>query len=933
MLRNFFGSITTKLALILLAMGAMTGAAVFVAYLVFQSVGANLHLLTTQNVPQMRVTTQVILEAGNLKDGFAGILLAETETELRENETRMNANLRRAKEAILLLTGTAQEEQIFGLSTVRDGFVALVEARSAEFNNTAAIQNSIQKLRTLSAAVSNEIDTLTDDAFFNLSIGSDETIQAVDDTLTTLVEENFAALQITLQIRSEVNLLSGVALAKSETKDSAMVAILSDLGQGAVSRLSKLMSQAGENDLTKSYLSTLTETLTFFQEINKPGYYFDATVRERSLSVRQSSDVLLTSAVDDFLFSISIDVADASEKNGEAINALLNGEVTRIRELAALSSGVNSVIALALTGAAAPDEAAMSIVQDQLTAAAQNLAGMSAVGGSGLEVFIVQIVAQADPKKGMIALHRSEYQARARAAEISHQAAKGVLAISERAASYGETALEEITESGLMLEAEIAQADSNLKSIAAASFALFFLTQLITYWSIIRPLGVVIRRTETLASGDLKPAPELNRYRGEIGRLTQALSVFREGLEQKLQLEKEEKIQLKQRQQDAAKAEHDKQALEQREREMLKEADRKQQEVEEAQRQERDELRKAAEKEQQARIAEQDLVVSALAKGLKKLADGNLDATITDEFAKGYEQLRLDFNNAIGTLDQVILRISDSSGIISTESTSLSHASDELAKRTERSAATLEETAAALKQLTISVKSAAEGASQANQVVSIAKDNALKSEEVVRDTVLAMGEIEASSVQITKITSVIDDIAFQTNLLALNAGVEAARAGESGRGFAVVASEVRALAQRSSQAAQQISELILHSGDQVRTGVGLVDQTGEALKEIISSVTGISNHVSEIAKSSKEQSTGLSEINTAMSQLDQVTQQNAAMFEETTAANHALARETQVLAEAVGVFSQSESGGDALIYPTEEYLSVVGGSESRESLA
>jgi len=925
MLRNFFSSITTKLTLILLAMGAMTGAAIFVAYLVFQSIGANLHLLSTQNVPQMRDATQVILKAGGLKDGFAGILLAETEAELRVNESRMSKNLQQAEESILLLTGRAQEMQLSSLSIVRNGFIALVEARSAEFTNIAAIRDSIQKLRNMGMAISVEIDTLTSDAFFNLSIGSEDTIEAVDDTLTKLVDVNFTALQITLQIRAELNLLSGIALAKSETKDAGMNAILDDLGQGAVSRLSNLMDQAGEHEITKTYLSALAETLTFFQEINTPGYYYDAKVRDRSLSMRQSNDVLLTSAVDDYLFSISIDVADASEKNGMAINTFLNDEVTRIRELADLSSSVNSVIALALTGAVAPDEAAMTVVQEQLSAAAQNLAGISAAGGADLEVFIVQIVAEADPEKGMIALRRSAYQARALAAEISHQAAKDVRLISEHAASYGASAFDKITESGLGLNAEIAQANSNLKTIAISSLVLFFLTQLITYRSIIRPLGVVTHRTEKLAAGDLKPAPELDKYRGEIGRLVQALAVFREGLAKKLQLEKEEKMQLKQRQQDAAKAELDKQALEQRERDMLKEVDRKQREAEGAQRQEREKLRMASEKEQQERIAEQDLVVGALAEGLKKLADGNLDATIEAKFAQGYEQLRLDFNNAIETLDQVIQRISDSTETISSESNSLSHASDELAKRTERSAATLEETAAAIEHLTVSVKSAADGASQAHQVVSTAKTNALKSEVVVQETVLAMGEIETSSVKITKITSVIDDIAFQTNLLALNAGVEAARAGEAGRGFAVVASEVRALAQRSSQAAKQISELISHSADQVKTGVGLVGQTGIALKDIISTVGEISKHVSEIATSSKEQSTGLIEINTAMTQLDQVTQQNAAMFEETTAANHALARETQVLSDAVGTFTKASLDDTVLTYPSQDAQAVATG--------
>lgn len=925
MFQNFFGSIATKLTLILLAMGAMTGAAIFVAYLVFQSIGANLQVLTTQNVPQMRKTTQVILAAGHLKDGLTGVLLAENETLLRENEIMMNDALQQANEAVLSLEGAAQEELLHSLSTVRTGFIELVEARSAEFSNMTEIQSSIQKLRTLSEAVSSQIDTLTDDAFFNLSVGSEDTIQAVDDTLTKLVEEDFTALQVTLQIRAEVNLLSGVALAKSSTKDSAMNAILGDLGQGAVNRLSNLVSQADELDLTRPYVPELAEVFGFFKEINTSGYFFDSKVRTRSLSVRQSSDVLLTSAVDDFLFSISIEVADASEQNGGAINALLNGEVNRIRELAALSSGVDSVIALTLAGAVAPDEAAMTIVQDQLTAAAQNLAGMIVSGGAELEPLLGQILDEGDPKTGMVALRRVVYRTRAHAIGISKRAENDVREISERAASYSATALEEITASGFALEAEASQANSNLKVIAIASLVLFFFTQLFTYWTIIRPLGVVTRRTEVLAGGDLKPAPELEKYRGEIGRLVRALAIFREELARKIQLEKEEKAQQKQRHEDAAKAENDRRILEQREREMLAEGERKQRETEESQRQERDEQRSKTDKEREARKAEQDHVVDALAAGLKKLAEGNLDALIEGEFTQGYEPLRLDFNNAIETLDQVIHRISDSSEIISTESSSLSQASEELAKRTERSAATLEETAAALQLLTASVKSAADGASQANQVVNTAKGNALKSEEVVRETVFAMSKIKASSGEIAKITSVIDDIAFQTNLLALNAGVEAARAGETGRGFAVVASEVRALAQRSSEAAQQISELILHSGEQVKNGVGLVDQTGDALKGIMSSVEEISYHVSEITMSAKEQSSGLSEINTAISQLDQVTQQNAAMFEETTAANIALAQETQVLTSAVGVFSPSPADTNVVVYPKVEDHVMVNG--------
>ncbi|MCA0044964.1 methyl-accepting chemotaxis protein [Celeribacter litoreus] len=303
----------------------------------------------------------------------------------------------------------------------------------------------------------------------------------------------------------------------------------------------------------------------------------------------------------------------------------------------------------------------------------------------------------------------------------------------------------------------------------------------------------------------------------------------------------------------------------------------------------------AAEAERERMKAEQDKVVDSLRVGLKKLAEGNLTSRLDETFAEEYETLRADFNDAIENLLIAMRNVVENSDMIRGEASEISNAADDLSRRTEKQAATLEETATALDELTSSVRSAADGAKQASEMVNTAKANAEASGKVVQEAVEAMGQIESSSNQISKITSVIDDIAFQTNLLALNAGVEAARAGEAGRGFAVVASEVRALAQRSSEAAREINDLISKSGTLVKRGVGLVGETGEALRGIVSSVSDISHNVSEIAISAREQSSGLAEINAAVNQLDQVTQQNAAMFEETTAASHALTREAENL--------------------------------------
>ncbi|MHC9236781.1 methyl-accepting chemotaxis protein [Pseudooceanicola sp. 502str34] len=299
-------------------------------------------------------------------------------------------------------------------------------------------------------------------------------------------------------------------------------------------------------------------------------------------------------------------------------------------------------------------------------------------------------------------------------------------------------------------------------------------------------------------------------------------------------------------------------------------------------------------------------VVEALRVALGRLADGDLTASITTQLPKEYEALRQNYNQALDALHDAMIAVVQNAGSISSEAGEITNAADDLARRTEKQAATLEETAAALDELTASVKSAAEGADDASRMANSAQTNAETGGAVAREAVSAMDAIRASSQEISKITSVIDDIAFQTNLLALNAGVEAARAGEAGRGFAVVATEVRALAQRSSDAAREINELISASGTHVKSGVDLVNRTGDALGAIVTSVADISKRVAIIAASAREQSTGLHEINMAMNELDQVTQQNAAMFEETNAASHALTTEAGSLVSAAERFRLRE---------------------------
>jgi methyl-accepting chemotaxis protein len=319
-----------------------------------------------------------------------------------------------------------------------------------------------------------------------------------------------------------------------------------------------------------------------------------------------------------------------------------------------------------------------------------------------------------------------------------------------------------------------------------------------------------------------------------------------------------------------------------------------------------DEERQRAEQARLEAEKNQAEALNVLTQALERLATGDLRTRIAAPLATEFDKLKADFNATALKLQEVMSTIRSSSGSINAGTRDIASAAEDLSQRTETQAASLEETAAALDQITTTVKNAAQGAASARDVVAAAKEDAQKGGAVVKRAVAAMGGIDNSSEEIGQIIGVIDEIAFQTNLLALNAGVEAARAGEAGRGFAVVASEVRALAQRSADAAKQTKLLIANSTEQVKEGVALVTETGKSFERIAGQVSDISSVVTDIANGAQQQVTALQEVNVAVNQIDQVTQQNAAMAEQATAASHSLKRETAELDHLIGTFELDE---------------------------
>ncbi len=299
---------------------------------------------------------------------------------------------------------------------------------------------------------------------------------------------------------------------------------------------------------------------------------------------------------------------------------------------------------------------------------------------------------------------------------------------------------------------------------------------------------------------------------------------------------------------------------------------------------------------EQARIdaaAEQTSLINSLAEGLKNLAEGDLTFRLGD-FPEAYRQIRDDFNGAMTRLQETIKAILTATREVTNATAEISASTTDLSQRTEEQAACLEETSASMEQIASTVKLNAEHAQHANQSANSMRDAAARGGQVVSKAVDAMALIETSSRKISDIIGVIDEIARQTNLLALNAAVEAARAGESGRGFAVVATEVRSLAQRSAQAAKDIKDLISSSNGQVKEGVDRVNDAGIALHEVVESIKGVAEVIADIASASAEQSTGIEQINIALNQMDEVTQQNSALVEENAATAKTLEQQAGV---------------------------------------
>lgn len=896
---GFWGTVLGRLLFLLGGMAAMAYAAIFVSLTVFETTRAQLQSLSEDRVGALVAGQALSEHVGAIQSRLPDMLTTTTSSDLSQAHETLQTTLQRATALSDDLPGPEAERirPLLDRTTVALG--RLATARTEEFAANQTMAALLQDARGLAISASRVLETTADDTYFDVVIGGERTIADVDRLLEQLVYEDFALLQATLEADSQFERLLGSALGAAQTPDAGLRAILEDVGKTAEIRLLRLLPQLETHPLTASAAAALRDALPIL------GAAFDApraASGAQILTLRTRVETEVVTALDDLTFALVMQSEAAAGQTTRTLNTLLHDKVAMIRARAFLDRATQDVIVAAFDLALAAEPGVVQMVAGTLQDKIAKLSSLIAAEPSELQAQIQPILALGDPASGVAPLRHSALAAQAKVALAAKEASDSVQSIASSMSHMMHSSVTGIEETASALTAKMITAEQRLYAISAASVVLIAIGIGLAWWLVVQPLARVTSTTERLAAGDLADITGLPRG-GEMGRLGHALETFRKAALCQIAIQRDkEAAEAEARAKDALAAEERRKAEAAAHAAELART-REAQDRKEAEAQRQRALQARADAEREAREAEQATVVNALAAGLQKLSAGDLTGQIDTIFPAAYEDLRRDYNTAIGNLAHLVRDLRSAAERIDSNTSEIASAADDLSRRTESNAATLEETAASIEQLTQGAAAQANGAKDADKTSQQAHESAALGRDTMNKAVDSMDDIRSSSDQIEQITGLIEDIAFQTNLLALNAGVEAARAGAAGQGFAVVASEVRALAQRSADAAKRIATLIKQSQGQIVEGVARVGKANASLESIIQQVDAVSAKIGDISAASEVQKLTITDVNAAVRLLDRDAQANAAMFEETTAATQTLAQEAQQLSKMVEQFA------------------------------
>ncbi len=852
-MRNLLGSLIVKIGFGLCLMTATIVMAIAISDGVFRKASDSMRDLGEERVPALVAQADALAATTVFQQALSDLLLAPDSGAIDAARTEATAVLDRLSVSARQAGDPGRTEE--RLATIRELIAQVAVARARDHETELAVAAGVADLEGHIETISGLLTEAEDSAFFELALTSETTIDTVGLTLDSLVENDFSSLRRALQVRSATNDLAGMTLAHGQTADPGLKSILSDLILSSRAELEGLLPELS----TRAELATLAGPVTEFLaaiDSAESGRFGRMDV-PAILAARAEVDKMVVTAIDEIEFNLFIAAAEAKDGNAATIRSLIEGQVAAIRDGARLASTVRQSVILTLQAIVADEPAQIEVLGNAIRPLAADLGAVAAAAPeTPLSAEVTELLALVDPVAGVPALRLASLAARDQAASLAATAAVEAAGIAEEMSRGLDAVLAEVDGSARALMSGLDQARDRLSQVGVLAGVLVLVAVFVTWATVVRPLGRVTRLTERLAGGDLSQVEGMDRWGGELGRMVSALKVFRDGMHERTQLEVEQR---------------------------------------------------RAEAEAQRRARDQAQVVDRLAGAFQRLAEGDLNVKLEADFPEEYAGLRNDFNAAIERLAGLLRAVALLGDRIRASSHEISGTTNDLSTRTEQAAGTLQATVQELAGLAQSVRESAERVTDAAKLGSGARDEAEVGVSVIRKSLEQMNSIAEAFKRISAVIGLIDDIAFQTNLLALNAGVEAARAGDAGRGFAVVASEVRALAQRSSDAARDIKLLIAESDALVATGVQATGQAGQSLSGIVEAVIAMADRIEQIAASSGAQSATIAEVSRAATGLDQNMQYNVARFEETTAASRVLSEEAQVLASRLQDFRLPEA--------------------------
>jgi methyl-accepting chemotaxis protein len=872
--------IKIKLQLAFAAVSTMTVVAAAVAITSFSAAERGVASVAHVEVPLMTDALRLSAMSGEISAAAARFVSAKSADEQKAIANAIQDRFR-ALTAMLERLRHGRSSAAFGAVETAaqrlDGNLKALAAVIAERSLLrASLEAKLDALQKTHARIADKLAPIVDDSYFDVVTTAEDVGKTADKIVKSLVNDGLQVMQALVEIGAETNLVTGLLTAGTLTSSPSILALLEDRFTSSVRRAQRQFAKLPKGakfDNLRERLAALVKLADFKARAangaaNGASNESETARLQNVFRAHESLTGILITLIDDLNFDLVMQSDDAIKRSSKVIKELVANQIAGLRNALEIAAQTHLVASLISEASFAREAAMLVPFQDRFKASSDTLIKVSkSLDSPEVKKTIAELLAFGQGSESVFALRAKELTAVERADRAIEENAK-IQRELDQAVSVLVNETDERMQRGI--GGLIGNLDGNrtlliivavLSLIASGAIAWLYVQR-----NLIRRLGTIGDAMRCLSAGTTELEVPAAKDGDELGEMARAVLVFRDRALENDRLERE--------------------AAEQR-RSSAEQAARVAQ-------------------EERARSQEQTQVVRALNEGLGKLSEGDLTIRLSDAFPDAYREIRDEFNSTASRLRETLQALSEATREVSHASSEISASTTDLSQRTEEQAANLEETSASLEQISQIVKRTADNARQATHSARNAFDIAGRNGQVVSEAVQAMARIEESSRQISDIIGVIDEIARQTNLLALNAAVEAARAGEAGRGFAVVASEVRSLAQRSSEAAKHIKQLITNSNNQVRDGVDLVKTAGTALSEIVGAIKGVSDIVCEIAAASADQATGLEQVSQAVSQMDGMTQQNSALVEENAATAKMLDQQARAMDRQVAFFRLAE---------------------------